>query len=128
MSNISFSTTNFNYRRSNFVYHHWGCTSNYRPLSHFFRFLVLLITLMSDKQLDGRMNGFMAATLLSNTHVNIHTPSITNKNCYSKSFSSIPNPYFNIIVSYHFRSLSYLKVFLFCKKLKGNKFGASPQA
>ena len=30
------------YRRGNFVYHHWECTSIYRPLSYPFRSLVLL--------------------------------------------------------------------------------------
>ena len=34
------------YRRGNFIYHHWGCASIYRPLSYTFRSLILNMSIL----------------------------------------------------------------------------------
>ena len=39
-------------RRGNFVYHHWGCTSIYRPVSYTFRSLILHLIIQFVNEFD----------------------------------------------------------------------------
>ena len=42
LSVLTFQLIIIIYKRSNFWYHHWRCTSNYRPLSYPFRSLLMI--------------------------------------------------------------------------------------